>query len=53
MYFLLFLKNSAATWATNKFHFIINSETGILRVYLTSDDGVVSDQHLADEGSIK
>lgn len=44
MHFLLFLKNSAATWATCK------SETGILTVYLTSDDDdVVSDKHLADK----
>lgn len=53
MPFLLFLKNLAATWTTCKSHFIINSETGILRVFLTSDDGVISDKHLADEGSVK
>lgn len=48
MHFLLFLKNSAATWATCK------SETGILRVYLISDDDdVFSDKHLADKGSVK
>lgn len=48
MPFLLFLKNLAANS-----HFIMNSETGILRVFLTSDDGVVSDKYLADEGNVK
>lgn len=53
MPFLLFLKNLAATWTTCKSHLIINSKTGILRVFLTSDNGVISDKHLADEGSVK
>lgn len=48
--FLLFLKNPAVTWATCKSHFIINSETEMLRVFLASDDYVVADKHLGDEG---
>lgn len=48
--FLLFLKNLAATWATCKSHFIINTETGILRVFQTSNDYIVSDKHLDDKG---
>lgn len=52
MPFLLFLENLDATWAICKSHFIINSETGILRVFLTYD-GVVSGKYLADEGSLK
>lgn len=52
MPFLFFLENLDATWAICKSHFIIDSETGILRVFLTYD-GVVSGKYLAGAGSLK
>lgn len=47
---VLFVKNLAATWAAWKSDFIMSSEMGILRGFLTSDDHVISDKHLGDEG---